>query len=268
MNNEQHIDLITAYLEGDLTADKRARFNSLVDQGEIDILAVKEMESLYQQMGDIPGAEPSSNLQDRFYDMLREQQTRQTAHPPLSQRFQRWLESMQNQLTMQRAIIGFGIFVIGMLIGNWITPFQNYRGELSTLSTEVSQMREVMMMSLLDDKSATERLKAVNISTDIQSVDTKITHALLRTLNNDPNVNVRLAAVEALVKHASAPHVRQGLVASIATQESPLVQAALADAMIVLEERQSIDEFEQLLDQENLEPSVRTKLTNTIAALS
>lgn len=268
MKNEQHIDLITAYIEGNLTPDQHARFNAFVDEGEIDILKVKEMKTLYQHVGDLPEPEPSTHLRDRFYTMLDEERQQEAARISFRERFQIWLGALQNRLTMQRAIIAFGIFVVGMLIGNWMTPFQNYRGELSDLSTEVSQMREVMMMSLLDDKSATERLKAVNISTDMHSADTKITRALLRTLNNDPNVNVRLAAVEALIKHAAAPHVRQGLIASIAKQESPLVQAALADAMLVLQEQQSIDEFEQLLDRENLDPSVRTKLNNTIAALS
>lgn len=268
MKNDQHIDLITAYIEGHLTPAQRERFNALVDEGKIDILEVKEMETIYRRLGDLPETEPSTDLRDRFYTMFDEERQQLAAGVSFRERMDIWLASLQNRLTMQRAIIGFGIFVIGMLVGNWITPFQNYRGELSALSTEVSQMREVVMMSLLDDKSATERLKAVNISTDMQSADTKITRALLRTLNNDPNVNVRLAAVEALIKHASAPHVRQGLIASIAKQESPLVVASLADAMLMLQERRSIDEFEQLLDQENLDPSVRTKLNNTIAALS
>lgn len=268
MNNDKHIELIAAYLQGDLTPDQHARFYALVEDGAINIREVQEMESLYLQMGEIPAPKPSADLRDRFYMMLDEEQKQQAASTPFSKMMHQWVARLQNRITLQRAVIGFGIFVIGMLIGNWITPFQNYRGELSDLSTEVSQMREVMMMSLLDDKSATERLKAVNISTDIQSADTKMTQALLRTLNKDPNVNVRLAAVEALIKHASAPNVRSGLVASIGKQESPLVQAALADAMIILQERQSINEFEQLLDQENLDPGVRSKLENTIAVLS
>lgn len=268
MNNEQHIDLITAYIDGSLTPDQRARFNTLVDEGEIDILQVKEMESLYAQMDKLPDVEPDSTLQDRFYTMLAEEQQKNTSSPSIQTLIKQWIERLQHHFTMQRAIIACGIFAIGMLIGNWMTPSQHYRSELSALSTEVSQMREVMMMSLLDDKSATERLKAVNISTDIQSVDSRITDALFRTLNNDPNVNVRLAAVEALVQHASAPMVREGLVASIQKQESPLVQAALADAMLILQERQSIDEFQQLLDEGELNPSIRTKLENTVAALS
>ena len=129
-------------------------------------------------------------------------------------------------------------------------------------------MREVMMLSLLDNDSATERLKAVNISTDVKSADNRITEALLKTLNNDPNVNVRLAAIEALLHHASNPMAREGLVNAITVQESPIVQAALADAMLILQETKSIEEFRKLLDRNGLDQGVRDKLQTTITALS
>jgi hypothetical protein len=266
MNNEQHIHLITAYLEGSINPKQRAELNDLIDRGEIDIHELKEMELLYAQMGELPDAEPGNRLQERFYDMLDDEKAKsQTLFelPILS-----WKETLRAYLSPRRLTFALSIFVVGLLIGNWFTPFQNYEGELSALSTEVSQMREVMMMSLLENNSATERLKAVNISSEISSVDERITIALLKTLNSDPNVNVRIAAVEALLQHASAPNVREGLMASIARQQSPLVQAALADAMLVLQEQRSVKEFEELLNRDNLNPGVRDKLENVIAALS
>ena len=98
--------------------------------------------------------------------------------------------------------------------------------------------------------------------------DGQVVEALLATLNNDPNVNVRLMTLEALaqvaVRNAS---VREGLVHSIMEQESPLVQAALADVMLKLQEKRSVQPFRKLLQQKDLNVQIRTKIEQTITKL-
>ncbi len=67
-----------------------------------------------------------------------------------------------------------------------------------------------------------------------------------------PNVNVRLTTLEALTHFARDPVVREGLIQSILQQESPLVQAALADVMLKLQEKRAIQPFKKLLQQKDL----------------
>ncbi len=273
MNDSQYMELLTAYLDGSITAEQRARLNDLIDAGEIDILEIKEMELMYRNLGSLPAPEPSKDLTSRFYRMVEEEkesheQIRKEAGATFMNIRPDWLAQLQAFLSPRRIGYSLALLLAGVLIGNWTTPFQNYRQQLSDLSTEVSQMREVMMISLLDNRSATERLKAVNISSDMRSADERVTEALLKTLNNDPNVNVRLAAVEALLKHSGNARVREGLVNAISSQQSPLVQAALADAMLLLQDKESVNEFRQLLNRDDLDPGVRDKLRHTIAVLS
>lgn len=266
MMDESYIKLITAYITGTINSEERSELNELIEQGEIDILDIKEMETLYQQMSTLPEAEPSKQMRERFYAAL--EREKEQLKPSLNQQIGQWFEQARSVFQMRRYALALGVFVGGLIIGNLTTPFQDYRQQLDQLSSEVSQMREVMMLNLLDNESASERLKAVNISTEMQPADNKIAEALLKTLNRDPNVNVRLAAIEALVRHAANPLVREGLINAIADQESPIVQAALADAMLALQEKRAIDAFKKLLDQNGLDRGVRDKLQNTIAALS
>ncbi len=268
MINEQYIDLVTAYIEGTITTEQRSRLNDLISRGEIDILEVKELEDVYHKMGTLPEPEPSEEMSNSFYRMLEQEKKKQSASVTGFRNIQSWLEQLTMIAQPKRMAFALGIFVAGMLIGNWTTPFQDYRQQLNHLSDEVSQMREVMMMSMLDNDSVTERLKAVNVSMEMQPADNKVADALLKTLQNDPNVNVRLAAIEALLHHASQPRVREGLVNAISTQESPIIQAALADAMLMLQEKRSIEKFKELLDQNDLDRNVRNKLQNTVTALS
>lgn len=264
MKNEQYIDLITAYLQGTITPEEHTELNRLIEQGEIDLLDIKEMEILCKRMDLLAVPEPGAELRKRFYAMLEAEKTSQKSSFSLSE----WIDEVQELFTFRRLAYTLGIFLIGLLVGDLYAPISQQDEQINRLSSEVYQLREMMMISLLDNTSATERLKAVNISTEIRSTDKRMIEALLKTLNNDPNVNVRVAAVEALVRHGSNPAVREGLVNSILHQESPIVQAALADAMLVLQEERSVEEFKKLLEENGIDKNVRNKLENTIAALS
>ena len=119
--------------------------------------------------------------------------------------------------------------------------------QLEALTAQVHEMREMMMLSLLQNPSASERLRAVSYTSEIRHVNPNIAAALLATLNNDPNVSVRLTTLEALTHFARDPVVREGLIQSILQQDSPLVQAALADAMLKLQEKRAIQPFKKII---------------------
>ncbi|WP_234567842.1 HEAT repeat domain-containing protein [Rhodohalobacter sp. 614A] len=266
MIDEKYIDLVTGYLQNDLNPDQKNKLEELIESGEIDLLDLKEMEMMYGKMSsiDIPQASPA--MHDRFYAMLEKE--KQTQSVSWSHKLNTWMDQQKNRFELRYVVYAAAIFLAGIFLGDLYAPFSKQDDQIDQLSAEVSQMREVMMISLLDNSSPMERLKAVNISTEIQSADDRIVNALLKTLNNDTNVNVRVAAVEALTAHAANPSVRTGLINSIANQESPIVQAALADAMLALQEKQSVDEFKKLLAKDELDMNVRNKLENTIAALN
>lgn len=260
--DERYSELVSAYLDGSISTEQEQKLHELLKSGKIKLQDLQEYEQLYHQMKELPTAEPGEKLRKRFYHMLAEEKKRNTSSLWGS------IRDWESLIPLRRVAAALVILLMGIVIGNWQTPIHDYRSQLDRLSTEVSQMRQMMMLNLLDNESATERLKAVNISTEIRSADDKVASALLKTLNNDPNVNVRLAAIEALLHHASNPRVREGMVDAIALQESPIVQAALADAMLILQEKRSVEEFQKLLDRNGLDRSVRDKLQTTITALS
>jgi hypothetical protein len=140
--------------------------------------------------------------------------------------------------------------------------------QLEALTAQVHEMREMMMLSLLQNPSASERIRAVSYTSDIRHVDPNIAAALLATLNGDPNINVRLSTLEALTHFARDPVVREGLVQSILQQDSPLMQAALADVMLRLQEKRAIQPFKKLLQQKDLNSMVRAKIEQTITQLT
>ena len=125
-----------------------------------------------------------------------------------------------------------------------------------------------MAVSLLDQRSPSERIRGVNLSYGIEQPDTQTLTKLLDALNSDPNVNVRLAAVNALYLFRDNEIVREGLVKSLSRQSSPLVQVALIDLMVDIRERQAIDALKQLIQDEELTPEVKQRAEQSIQQLS
>jgi uncharacterized protein YneF (UPF0154 family) len=182
------------------------------------------------------------------------------------------IETIFTQKLLLRLSYSMCVLFIGIAGGYWLSNKQSpdYQGQIQTLSEQVQEMNQKMMLTLLENEnsSATERLEAVSYTEKIDQVDGKVVEALLSTLNNDSNVNVRLVTLEALAKLADNPKVREGLVQSILKQDTPLVQAALADVMVKLEEKRSIKPLQRLLEKDDTDVIVKTKIKETLKTLT
>jgi len=171
------------------------------------------------------------------------------------------------QLTFSLLLVGLG-WIIGFRMNRNEKSSTAYNEQIDTLANQIQEMRQMMMLTLIENPSATERLRAVSYTNDITHADKKVIEALFSTLNNDPNVNVRLVTLEAITQFASDPLVREELVYSLTKQDSPMVQVALADVMVKLQEKRSIKAFKQMLRQEDLNEFVKNKIEQTIKDLT
>ncbi len=96
-------------------------------------------------------------------------------------------------------------------------------------------------------------------SSRVEKPDDELRTALVRTLNEDPNVNVRLASLDALEKFSDEPAVRKSLVASIGRQDSPLVQIALIDAVVHMHDRAAGMQLKQVTVDSAMNAAVRQR---------
>lgn len=153
----------------------------------------------------------------------------------------------------------------GVIIGFVIPARKTVQNQdIAGLKHEVNQLRETMMLTLLQNEAPSERLKAVSYSDDFDQYNNKIIKALFTTLNQDDNINVRLAAIEALQKYTAEAWVRSELVKSIALQSSPLVQVALAECMVSIKEKSSIQELEKVVRNRDTPEPVKKRLESYI----
>ena len=139
---------------------------------------------------------------------------------------------------------------------------------VANLTLQLNDQKQAIMLSMLENPTATERMKAVGYTNELHKVNDKVINALLITLNTDDNENVRLVTLDALLKLADNPKVREGLIASIIKQDSELMQIALADAMLQLQEKKSVKSLKKILkDQTTMDDMSKRKLEQTVKQL-
>jgi oligoendopeptidase F len=258
MEKEKLNELVTKYNEGVADPSEIQQIEKLIEKGELLLTQLTSLEKLNDQIEMMREENTSLNQDNRFYQMLMEEKRK--AQPSFSIS---WPELFE---WMPRLGFAAAVLVVGFAAGYY---FQKPSGgdEVKQLTQQVQGLKEMMMISMLEKESATDRLKAVSLTEDIDGPSKKVTEALLKTLNEDPSVNVRLAALDALEKFIKLPQVREGLVRSIATQDSPLVQVTLAELMVAMQEKSSVKELKKVLDQKGTPKEVKEKIRESIKVL-
>lgn len=124
---------------------------------------------------------------------------------------------------------------------------------------QLRTMRELLTLSLLQNQSASERLAGVSWSRNFDQPDARLLDALVQALNYDPDVNVRLAAIDALSGFSQQSAVRRQLLEGLARQSSPLVQISLIDLLVALREKGSAEALRRLANDEKANEYVRQR---------
>jgi len=262
---------VTLYVNHQMSEAERTAFTAHLETCPECRQELQNTREMWALMGEITPPEPSAGMQAKFNAMLddfKAEDTRKKGFVPGVMQKLRELFTLQPGFAMAYSVLlimaGVGG---GYLISNRGSEVQHPMAKIDSLTNQVHEMKQMMMLALLENPSASERIRAVSYTSEIKGANKNVIDALLYTLNNDPNTNVRLTTLEALTHYANDPAVREGLVQSIAQQDSPLVQSALADAMIKLQEKKSIQPFRKLLQQKDLNIMVRDKIEETITRL-
>lgn len=232
----------------------------MLERGDLSLDQLDDISQMDMQVTKMEMPLPSSKMDVRFYDMLQQEKAAQRSFS--WGRFFSWPE-----LAPKLALASF-MLIIGFGVGYFTRSAPAADSEnISMVKNELTELKEMMMLSLLEKESATERLRAVSLTSEMDEASSKVTSALIQTLNEDENVNVRLAALEALKPYSKKSGVREELIRSIAKQDSPLVQVALADLMAALQAKSSVKELEKILKSERTPAEVKDRIKQSIDIL-
>ena len=143
-------------------------------------------------------------------------------------------------------LLGSGIG-IGAALKSRPVPETSTNETLVALRQEVKEMKEEVMLNMIDDESASQRMKAVSYAEQMASPDQQVIDVLINTLNQDKNVNVRLAALYSLQRFSDRRAVRDSLVNSLRIQKEPIIQVVLINLLAEKRDTRAIKPIQDIM---------------------
>jgi hypothetical protein len=221
---------------------------------------------LWAALGDVPAETvDSAAMRQRFDHMLEGYVAGASASPARGASWNTlrgtlqwlWTPGLRPAWAAALAVVTFGA---GLGVGRQAAaPEPAAVPEVAALRAEVGDLRQMVSLSLLRQQSASDRLKGVSWAADLEPADPAVVDALLSALTRDPNVNVRLASVDALRRFATRDAVRQGALEALQRQASPLVQLALIDFVVDARLMGADDALRRLADTPDTHEAVRAR---------
>jgi len=252
--------ILPEYLSQTLGEEQELAFSAHLTACDACRAETERLGSLWRGLALLPDTmpEPGANVRDRFYESLAAFRHGMESAPKHG--FKEKLAALWPRQTAWQMGISFALLVLGVGVGLSIRPEKHeVQPDVAQLRGEVSNMRQMVALSLMQQQSAGERLRGVSWAYRVESSDTEVLSALLSTVNNDASVNVRMAAVDALHAFGASPVTRMAIVQSIPKQTSPLVQIALIELLVDLKVTDAAPELKRLTSDSTVDTSVRER---------
>ena len=251
------------FMTGAMSSDKAREFEKFLGKNPEFKNRYNDLVETWSMVNRLETPKPSVKMDEVFFEMLSNEVDKKKSSSIGGNFLEGLFSILKPQLTF-----GILFLAIGLGVGYYLAPSNDSVPTQTLISgNETAKVRQKLVLTLLDQPSANQRLQGVGEANKFENADDVVIKALLQTLNQDPNVNVRLAAVESLTNYVDNPLVRQGLVKSIPNQESPILQITLANLMVALQEKASIEPFKQLLKQKQLDTTVKKRIEKSIESI-
>ncbi len=252
------------YLQGELTEKDRMAFEAwLVDHPEVanELHALQALDQKISLAAQAPTPEPTGQMDQRFYAMLAE------ASVPQATVLDKLL-GLFKLPQIRRFAYGAGLVTAGVFVGHYGHLLQQ-QDDLETfrIQSQQQQIQALAVLSMLEMPSANKRIMAIQLAGMNEAPDDPVFDALLNTLVQDDNVNVRLEALEVLANHSDKEQVRIGLLNAITQQQSPTLQVALSQLMLALKEKAAVTPIKELIEKPDVMEEVKQQLNQTINEL-
>lgn len=234
-------NLIIDHLENSLSEeDKKLMDLHLADCAGCRA-SLEQSRLLLGMIDQIPKETPPDRLRHSFEEMLEKEKQEAAVSKPGKLIQLPWKRIM----TVAAAA---ALLIVGSLYGTFQAN-RKTEDRVSLLEQQYQEMEKERTLAMLDNRSASKRIQAVSYSEEMQQPDEKVLQAIINRLHHDENVNVRLAAAEALWKFKDEELVKQALINALELETNPDVQIAIIEFLIGTREKRAVKPMQKLLNE-------------------
>lgn len=245
-------NLTIDYLENSLPQEEK----ELVDLHLLNCancrLAVEQSKLLLGMISQLPKEDSPENLRHSFEAMLQQEKREVSVSKSSKVIHLPWKRIM----TVAAAA---ALLIVGSLYGGYQAN-RKTEERVSHLEQQYQETRKERTLAMFDNRSASKRIQAVSYSEEMEHPDEKVLQAIINRLHHDENVNVRLAAAEALWKFKEEELVKQALVHALELETSPDVQIAIIEFLIGAHEKRAVKPMQKLLNQPSVPAFVKEQV--------
>ena len=226
-----------------------------------------DFQELDRAIARAPEPVPSENLRRNFYAMLDSHLTAQREpgiFAPVRRGFARFWAEWAPSSPLAQAAAAALLLTLGVVTGLWMQARRERDADIAALRHQVDAVTRLVAYTALDRQPASDRVRSL-LAADSASAEGLA--KLLGALALDPNVNVRLSALDGLYPHADRPDIRAGVLAALSRESSPIVQVAMIDFLAAARATEAQLQFENLSRDPATNATVRAAATHGLAQL-
>jgi len=259
MEKELLESLLIDYIDGNLREADRAMIEKELAQNQDSAKLYHQLKEVMDLMDQAHELEPSIILKRNFEKSLQDEISSGTKGAGKQIFFNPWV------LRVAAAVI---LVVIGIGIGDQLSKSRQHDQEIAELKKQVEENKRLMIGMLENEQSASQRVMGANAAYDMTHADDEIVNALAKAMEEDPNTNVRLTALEALGKFYKQGHVRNRLIKGLSSQKDPVVQIALIRLLVQMKEKDVVNQLEKITRDDSVIKAVKDEAHSGILKLS
>ncbi len=269
MKCEKIESLIVEYINGGLDSEETRIVDAHISSCETCRTELEKMKSILFKLDDMPLEEPSPNLKKNVDNMIDSYSLgmNNISGEPWIEKVSEWIETWWPKRPLVQFAATVSVLIIGLITGLSIDYGPDSKNEISQLRSDVNDIKQLVINSLLNQSSAVDRINGLTMSSQLKNADPQFFSILLMLLNTDSNVNVRLAAVNALSNFAEDEYVRHELIKSLSLQSSPLVQISLIDLLATIKEYTSSSTLIKIINDPNTNTHVKERAESALKHL-
>ncbi|MEZ4810069.1 MAG: zf-HC2 domain-containing protein [Allomuricauda sp.] len=255
---ENHVlELLPDYLDNTLSKPEKAKVEKHLESCTQCAQELEGLKILFQAFDNDTIEVPTERLRTKFEEALELEKNNRGKVVSLKSKMGKpgWASNLL------KVAASIALLVASFQMGG-VFEQRKSKEDMIALKNESLQMKQVTMLSLLENQSASKRIQGVNYIEEFEEPDEAIIKALANRLLHDENDNVRLTAFEALSRFTASESVKNVFIEALEKEKNPSIQIAIIQILVQIQEKKAVAPMQRLLEQEDTQPFIREQIKN------